>query len=239
MKLLYICIAALLTSCNPNKLPSGEELINLMYNKNKDCWYNTLCFSQKVYNYKNDSLVSEDTWHEVYKTPGKLAIKFSNMDSGNGMLFSNDSMYIFDKGLITKKLERLHDLIVLGLDVNNQQPEITIEQAKRLGYNLNLVMEVEYEGKPAWVVGDTAKLCFWVNKNDLLFLKMKRVSEKGYREIEFSKYESIDGYPVATEIKFYNSPRSIEMIEQYYDIKVNCAVSDSAFNPNHFVSIKW
>ena len=88
---INICVLALSASCNHIKEPSGEELINHMYNKNKDCWYGSLCFSQKVYNFKNDSLISEDIWHEVYKTPGKLAIKFNNMDKGNGMLFGNDS----------------------------------------------------------------------------------------------------------------------------------------------------
>jgi len=175
----------------------------------------------------------------VYQSPGKLAIKFTSWDSGNGMLFCKDSMYIFSNGEVVKKSERLHDLIVLGLEVNNQSPEKTISQAKQLGYNLNVISKTNIAGNTAWVVGDTSKLCFWVDAKSLLFLKMRKVAEGNFREVEFSKYEQIDGLPVATEILFYNNPGKLEMKEEYFDIRVNCSVNDSVFSPQTFINSQW
>nr|HPI45690.1 hypothetical protein [Tenuifilaceae bacterium] len=134
----------LLYSCKEPK--NGKELIEMMHQKHSQNFYQTLCFSQKVFHYNNDTLISEDIWHEAYKSPGRLILKFTDWNSGNGMIFSNDSLYVFDKGVLAKKIERLHDLIILGLDINNQDPEKTIKQVKRMGYDLTLINEVSLNG---------------------------------------------------------------------------------------------
>ncbi|HOZ13509.1 MAG TPA: hypothetical protein PK784_01870 [Tenuifilaceae bacterium] len=227
----------LLYSCKEPK--NGKELIEMMHQKHSQNFYQTLCFSQKVFHYNNDTLISEDIWHEAYKSPGRLILKFTDWNSGNGMIFSNDSLYVFDKGVLAKKIERLHDLIILGLDINNQDPEKTIKQVKRMGYDLTLINEVSLNGNFAWIVGDSTKLCFWVDAKSLLFLKMRRVTDSTFREVEFSKYDAIQGLAVATQIKFYNAPNKVEMIEEYFNVRVNCNVDDSIFYPFKFSSSKW
>lgn len=218
---------------------TGEGIIRMMYEKHKTNWYPSLCFSQKVFNYRNDSLISTDVWHEAYKTPGNLIIKFSSWESGNGMIFRTDSLYVFSKGEISSKMERLHDLVILGFDVYQQKVETTIIQAERMGYNLNLLEKVALNGNPAWLVGDSSKLCFWVDVQSLLFLKMKRVSATSYREVEFAKYEYLDDFPVATLIKFYDAPGKLNMVEEYFNVRVNCNVDDSIFTPQNFSKSTW
>lgn len=218
---------------------TGEDIIRMMYEKHKTNWYPSLCFSQKVFNYRNDSLISTDVWHEAYKTPGNLIIKFTSMDSGNGMLFRNDSLYVFDRGVVKSKTERLHDLIILGFDVNIQNPEITIKQIEKMGYNLNIVEKANINGKPAWLVGDTSKLCFWVDEESLLFVKMRRATSTGIREVEFAEYETINEFPVATLIKFYNNPGKLNMVEKYFNVNVNCSIDNSIFDPQHFNTATW
>ncbi|HPV57532.1 MAG TPA: hypothetical protein PKW61_10425, partial [Tenuifilaceae bacterium] len=88
-------------------------------------------------------------------------------------------------------------------------------------------------------VGDSTKLCFWVDAKSLLFLKMRRVTDSTFREVEFSKYDAIQGLAVATQIKFYNAPNKVEMIEEYFNVRVNCNVDDSIFYPFKFSSSKW
>lgn len=239
MKRLLILGLAVLLLYSCNKPNDGKELIEKMHQKHSKKFYQTLCFSQKVFHYKNDTLVSEDVWHEAYKSPGRLILKFTDWNSGNGMIFSNDSLYVFDKGVLAKKIERLHDLIILGLDINNQDPEKTIEQAERMGYDLTRINEVRLNGNFAWIIGDSTKLCFWVDAKSLLFLKMRRVTDSTFREVEFSKYDAIQGLPVATQIKFYNAPNKVEMIEEYFNVRVNCNVDDSIFYPYKFSSSKW
>lgn len=237
-RLLIFCFAILLLySCKEPK--NGKELIEMMHQKHSQNFYQTLCFSQKVFHYNNDTLVSEDIWHEAYKSPGRLILKFTDWNSGNGMIFSNDSLYVFDKGVLAKKIERLHDLIILGLDINNQDPEKTIEQAEQMGYDLTRINEVSLNGNSAWIVGDSTKLCFWVDAKSLLFLKMRRVTDSTFREVEFSKYDIVDGLPVATQIKFYNAPNKVDMIEEYFNVRVNCRVDNSIFNPESFSVSTW
>lgn len=239
MKRLLIFGSTILFLYACNKPNNGKELIELMHQKHSSNFYHTLCFSQKVFHYKNDTLVSEDVWHEAYKAPGNLILKFTDWNSGNGMIFSNDSLYIFEKGNMTRKIEKLHDLIILGLDVNTQKPEKIAKQVERLGYDLSQINKVNFKGNSAWLVGDSSKLCFWVDANNLLFLKMRRVTDSTYREVEFSKYDTIDGLPVATQIKFYSNPGTIDMVEEYFNVRVNCSVDSSIFNPKDFTSSTW
>ncbi|MDK2909812.1 MAG: hypothetical protein PWR20_1379 [Bacteroidales bacterium] len=239
-----ICIALLLGLWNidnvvaQSAIISGRDLIHEMHDRHTSQWYRSMCFSQKVLVFRNDSITSEDVWHEAYQSPGNLVIKYSDWDSGNGMLFSKDSLYVFKNGKLAQQIYKIHDLVVLGLDINIQRPEETIFQAEKLGYELSKVEKTKIDGRSYWVVGDTTKLCFWVDEN-LLFYKMRRVAGSSFREIEFAKYEKIDGKPVATVIKFYNGPGKLEIIEEYFNIRLDCEVPPAIFNPSNFNQARW
>ncbi len=218
---------------------NGYELIERMYNANKAAWYQTLCFSQEVLYYKNDSIVATDVWLEAYQSPSNLILKFTNWSSGNGLLFTNDSLYTYQDGALQSTRYRIHDLVVLGLDINNVSPEITAKRAEKCGYNLNIIAEDQCMGHNAWVVGDTSSTCFWVDKETLLFLKMRRKTGENSREVEFAKYENIEGYPVATVINFYSNHGELNMVEKYFNISPNCSVSSIIYNPKEFFNAKW
>lgn len=210
-----------------------------MYNANRANWYQTLCFTQKVINYKNGSIVSTDVWHEAYQSPGNLILKFTDWNSGNGILFTNDSIYSYLKGTLQSTMYRIHDLVVLGLDVNNIPPDITAKRVEKCGYNLNIIAEDQCLGHNAWVVGDTSTACFWADKETLLFLKMRRKIGDNSREVEFAKYENINGYPVATVINFYNIQGELTMVEKYFDITPNCNLPSTIYNPLEFKQALW
>jgi hypothetical protein len=210
-----------------------------MHNANKSNWYQTLCFSQEVLYYKNDSIVATDVWLEAYKSPGNLILKFNNWNSGNGYLFTNDSLYTYQDGNLQSTKYRIHDLVVLGLDINNVPPETTAKRAEKCGYNLSIIADDQCMGRDAWVVGDTSSICFWVDKETLLFLKMRRTTGENSREVEFAKYENINGYPVATVIKFYSNQGELNMVEKYFDISPGCSIPATIYNPNDFLNAKW
>lgn len=240
MKKLLVFLTLLFTIGSFAQQPkNGYELINQMYNANKANWYQTLCFSQKVINYQNDSIVSTDVWHEAYQSPSNLILKFTTWDSGNGLLFTNDSLYTYHDRALQSTRYRIHDLVVLGLDINNIPPETTAKRAEKCGYNLNIIAEDKCMGHDAWVVGDTQSTCFWVDKQTLLFLKMRRKTGENSREVEFAKYESIDGFPVATVIKFYSNGGELNMVEEYFNTVPNCSVPSTIYNPSNFFNAKW
>ena len=218
---------------------NGYQLIEQMYNANKSNWYQTLCFSQEVIYYKNDSIVSTDVWLEAYQSPSNLILKFTSWESGNGLLFANDSLYSYQNGALLSTKYRIHDLVVLGLDINNIPPQTTAKRAEQCGYNLNLLAKTQCMGRNAWVVGDTTSTCFWVDMETLLFIKMRRKTGENSREVEFAKYESINGYPVATLINFYDNNGKLSMVEKYFNVSPNCSVPATIYNPQSFVNVKW
>lgn len=236
--LLAMVLLLAITSCNrePQK---GYELIEQMYNANKSNWYETLCFSQEVFNYRNDSIIATEIWHEAYQSPGNLIIKFNDWTSGTGLLFTNDTIYSFRDDTLESVRYRIHDLVVLGLDINNIPPEATAERAVKCGYNLDLIAEGQCMGQDAWIVGDTLSTCFWVDRESLLFLKMRRRSGDNSREVEFAAYESINGFPVATEIRFYDSAGTLDMVEKYFNITPGCRVPSGTYSPAKFNNARW
>jgi hypothetical protein len=237
-KLIVLSLGVTICSCS-QKPQNGYELIEQMYNANKSNWYETLCFSQEVLRYMNDSVTATEVWHEAYQSPGNLILKFNDRDSGNGILFTNDSIYSYREGALESVRYRIHDLVVLGLDINNIPPETTAERAVKCGYNLDLITEGQCMGRDAWIVGDTTGTCFWVDRESLLFLKMRRRSGENSREVEFARYESINGYPVATEIRFYDHNGVLNMVEKYFNITPGCKVPSATYNPAGFMNAKW
>jgi len=240
MKNILIALTLLLTISSCSRKPrNGYELIEQMHNANKSNWYETLCFSQEVLIYRNDSVISTEVWLEVYQSPGNLIIKFNDWNSGTGMLFTNDTIYSFREDALESVRYRIHDLVVLGLDINNIAPEITAERAVKCGYNLDLIAEGRCMGRDAWIVGDTLSTCFWVDRESLLFLKMRRKAGDNSREVEFATYESINGFPVATEIRFYDNNGVLSMVEKYFNITPGCKVPSGTYIPSKFLNIRW
>jgi len=240
MKTVLIVLTLFITLISCSQKPrNGYELIEQMYNANKSNWYETLYFSQEVLHYGNDSVTATDVWHEAYQSPGKLIIKFNDWDSGTGLLFANDTIYSFKEGALESVRYRIHDLVVLGLDINNIPPETTAERAVKCGYNLDLIAEGQCMGRDAWLVGDTTSVCFWVDKESLLFLKMRRRSGENSREVEFARYESINGYPVATVINFNDNNGVLNMVEKYFNITPGCRVPSGTYSPAKFNNARW
>jgi len=62
------------------------------------------------------SLVATDVWMEAYKSLGNLILKFNNWNSGNGFLFTNDSLYTYQDGTLQSTKYRIHDLVVTQMN---------------------------------------------------------------------------------------------------------------------------
>ena len=59
------------------------------------------------------------------------------------------------------------------------------------------------------------------------------------QEVEFAGYESINGFPVATEIRFYDSNGKLSMIEKYFNITPGCKVPSGTYSPSNFNNARW
>lgn len=218
---------------------SGENLIKLMNERYSGKFYKTLCFSQEVLRYDADSLISTEIMHEAYQSPGNLILKFKDWDSGEGLIFTKDSLYTILSGKVDKVQYRLHDLLIIGLDIYNIEKEITVQKLKQLSYNLSLISSDICMGKEARCVGDKASNCFWIDKSNLLFLKMQVRNKERSRSVEFTEYKIIGGAPVVTVINFYDSNNKLTMQERYFNVRPFAEVNPSIFIPENFLKSKW
>lgn len=235
---LIICVTA-----DQKSPPSGEEVIKKMHKEWNGKWGRNMRFDQNVYLYKNDSLVKEEVWQEILSSPQNLQIRFNGFETGNGILFRNDSVYHFTDGKLSRKEERVHHLLLLGFDVYFLPPSETLKKLKDLGFDLNKSFEKNTAAGTVYVVGtndpeDSTSSQFWINKEKLYLEKVLLNRNGNISEVNMKNYQIIDSYPVATEIDFYTNGE-LYMVEKYFDVSFPEHVDPAIFNPNNFPEMKW
>jgi len=128
MKLMKPAVLfALLATFAQAQIHTGEDLLRAMHDRYQKTWYQTCTFTQKSTTYKPDGTSSVDTWHEALMTPGKLRIDIGDPAKNDGYLMIDGTATIFKDGKNVKELPLVNMLLVLGFDVNKQDPDITIK----------------------------------------------------------------------------------------------------------------
>mgnify|MGYP003133206509 CR=1 FL=1 len=222
----------------------GLSLLEKMYARYQGKWYKNLTFDQQTIRYDEDgNVVSENIWYEAIQMPDKLAIKFDEMDKGNGMIFRNDSIYQLKEGVVSASRIMYHPLLILGFSVYDQPAVKTARALTILGFDLEKAYQRDYNGKKVYVVGalegDESSNQFWIDKETLLFVRMTQNFGNGRnQDVHFDKYEKVDGGWVATEIKFYTDNK-LRLLETYSNIKSPKSLSPEIFEPNSFEGAKW
>ena len=213
---------------------SGEDVIRAMHDRYAGKWYTTLSFVQHNTATKADGTQEHSTWHEDARIPGNLRIDFLP-DSGNGLLFANDSEYVRQADTLAHAEALIHPLMVLGFDVYAQPVATSIAKLKALGIDLSVVHEDSWEGRPAYVVGakagDLRTKQFWIEKGRLLFVRML---ERGRRdttrmnETRFESYRAVGPVWVSPRVEFLVDGRQV-WLEEYDDITTGKPLADSLF----------
>ncbi|MEX0608612.1 MAG: hypothetical protein WD016_00200 [Balneolaceae bacterium] len=223
---------------------SGEDVIRAMHEKYEGKWYEFLTFEQKTTFFGPDGEVQKtQTWFEAMEVPGRLAIKFDEKDGGNGILFRDGVQYGFANGEKIQEAERVHDLLVLGFDVYAQEPEITIEQLTKTGYDLEKWYEDEWQGRAVYVVGSDKpgmdSRQFWIDKERLIFVRnISFGRQNSLQEVQFNKYEPLGEGWIAPEVVFFANG-SKGLLEEYSRIKIPDFLSDEIFQPESFLNAVW
>jgi hypothetical protein len=213
---------------------SGEDVIRAMHDRYAGKWYTTLSFVQHNTATKADGSQEHSTWHEDARIPGRLRIDFLP-DSGNGLLFANDSEYVRQADTLAHAEALIHPLMVLGFDVYAQPVATSITKLQALGIDLSVVHEDSWEGRPVYVVGaragDVRTKQFWIEKQRLLFVRML---ERGRRdttrmtETRFESYRAVGPVWVSPRVEFLVDGRQV-WLEEYDDITTGRALADSLF----------
>jgi hypothetical protein len=242
MRILIFTLLLLLTTASTAlaDYKTGDEVVAAMYKKYNKTWYSTLTFQQATTNYKPDGTSTVSTWYEALLAPGKLRIDFEPLDKHNGALFTGYKVYSYRDGKLVGSRDLVHPLLVLGFDVYKQPVATTISQLKGMGIDLTVVHEEQWQGKSTIVVGakhgDLTTPQFWIDKKDLLFV---RLIEKGGRDgksiedTEFNKYVKVKGGWVAAGVRFTIDGK-LATTEDYTNIKTGMTL-----DPDLWVPEKW
>jgi len=245
MRPTLLLLTLTVTLANAQDIRSGDALLRAMHDRYQSSWYQTVTFTQKSTTYKPDGTSSAETWYEAASIPGKLRIDIGPPADGKGYVLVDGDVSIIKDNKIAGTRHSVNMLLVLGFDVNRQDPDTTIKVVKGEGYDLSKLHEDTWEGKPAYVVGadqgDLKSKQFWVAKDTLLFVRVIEPAqgEPGkLDDIRFTNYRPLAGAWIAAGVEVWSEGKKV-FSEDYTDIQANVKLAPGVFDPQQFAATHW
>ena len=242
---LVCCLLVFLTTATAAKITTAEQLVTAMQEKYANSWYRTATFVQKTTNIDKDGNKKVETWYEALSVPGSLRIDFTPVKDGNGILFTNNQIYIFKNGKVESNRPYVHPLMVLGFDIYRLPPAEVIEKLKGLKFDLSILREDTWQGRPVYVVGaragDLHSAQFWIDQKNLYFVRMLRpVGRDGAQtqETQFNKYQKLGGGWMSPEVIFSVDGKTVTT-EEYSELRAGVTLPDKLFDPQSFATVHW
>src|SRR5882672_1603653 len=227
------------------KIKTTEDLVQAMQKKYAKSWYKTATFVQKTTNYEKDGTKKVETWYEALSVPGSLRIDFTPVKDGNGILFTDNKIYIFKNGKVDANRPYVHPLMILGFDIYRLTQADALEKLKGLKFDLSIFREDTWQDRPVYVVGarqgDLHSAQFWIDKKNLYFVRMIRPGGKDgaqTQETQFNKYVKLGGGWMAPEVIFAVDGKTVTS-EEYSDLRANVALDSRLFDPQYWTTVHW
>src|SRR2546421_6799566 len=243
--IMLVLILTLAPIALASKITTTEQLIQAMQKKYAKSWYRTATFVQKTTNIDKDGNKKVETWYEALSVPGSLRIDFTPTKDGNGILFTNNQIYVFKDGKVDSNRPYVHPLMILGFDVYRLSQAEAIEKLKGLKFDLLILREDTWQGRPVYVVGakagDLHTAQFWIDKQNLYFVRMLRPAGKDgsqTQETQFNKYQKLGGGWMSPEVIF-SVDGKIVTTEEYSDLRADVPLDAKLFDPQYFATVHW
>jgi len=228
---------------SPPPFPDGKALIEAMYQRYRGKWYRSMTFVQTTEFLK--PAPRTETWYEAMRVPGMLRIDIAPLDSGNTILFRNDTLYRFQQANLRATRPLVHPLMVLGFDVYADPPAKTLERLSGLGFDLSRIHETTWQDRPTYVVGaepgDVTSAQFWIDRERLVFVRMLQPAPDGsgaVAETQFNRYQKLGKGWVAVEVIF-NLNGETTLRETYADVQGDVKLPDGLFEPARYGKPGW
>ena len=245
----FILVCCLTTVIAPAtyaaKIRTTEKLVSAMQKTYGKSWYRTATFVQKTTDYGKDGNKKISIWYEALSVPGSLRIDFTPIKDGNGILFTDRKIFSFKDGKQESSRAFVHPSMILGFDIYKLPAADVIETLKGLKFDLSILREDTWQGRPVYVVGakqgDLHSLQFWIDQKQLYFVRMLRPAEKDgaqTQETQFNKYQRLGGGWMAPEVIF-KVDGQVRTTEEYSDMRANPALDARLFDPQYWASVHW
>jgi hypothetical protein len=239
---IFALCAPLFIFSQSKTIKDGNSLVAAMHKKYAGKWYKNFTFIQDIIFYKDSQEVKREKWYEALSFPGNLVIKFNDMNSDDGVIFSDRKVTSIKDGKALEPKPFIHDLLLAGFDVYFLKPTETSHLLDSLGYKMNVLHEDTFSGRKVYVVGaekgDDQSNQFWVDAERLYLHRIIYKKGKSVQDVVFGDYILMNKYWVATSVSFKRDGK-LEAIEKYYDIKFPDKLDSEIFQPTKFLDSKW
>jgi outer membrane lipoprotein-sorting protein len=243
--ILLLITLSLAPAALAKKINTTEELIQALQNKYAKSWYKTATFVQKTTNIDKDGNKKVETWYEALSVPGSLRIDFTPVKGGNGILFTNNQIYVFKDGKVENNRPYVHPLMILGFDMYRLPQADVLEKLKGLKFDLTVFREDTWQGRPVYVVGakagDLHSPQFWIDQKNLYFVRMLRPAGRDgaqTQETQFNKYQKLGGGWMSPDVIFLVDGKVVTT-EEYSELKANMTLDSKLFDPESFATVHW
>lgn len=245
-RILFILCALLAMApvTQASKISTGEDLIGAMKKKYAKSWYRNTTFKQVTTDYEKDGSKKVSIWYEAIAMPGKLRIDFDPIKDGNGILFADDNIYSVKGGKVESSRPLIHPLVLLAFDVYFLPVDQTVAKLKQLKFDLSILREDTWQGRPVYVVGakagDMHSPQFWIDKKRLYFVRMIRpIGKDGAltSETQFNRYERLDSGWISPEVIFLVDGKTTTT-EAYSEMRSNVDLDENLFVPEKWSTAK-
>ncbi len=243
--LIMLSLILLVVPAYAAKIKTTEDLVSAMQQKYGKSWYKTATFVQKTTNYEKDGTKKVETWYEALSVPGSLRIDFTPVKDGNGILFTDNKIYIFKNGKLDTNRPYVHPLMILGFDIYRLTQPDALENLKGLKFDLSILREDIWQGRSVYIVGarqsDLHSPQFWIDRKNLYFVRKIRPAGKDgaqTQETQFNKYVKLGGGWMAPEVIFTVDGKTVTT-EEYSEMRANVALDSKLFDPQHWTTVHW
>lgn len=202
---------------------SGSAIIKAMHQRYYKAPCKAYTFSQKNTHYKADTVSGSSVWYEAVEFPDKFRIDFGVKENGNYVIFRNDSVFNYKKGVLTKVRADSSTLLLLLGGMYYRDLDDVMRRMRAAGYHTNVVSKQLWNKSEVYVIGakekDLVSNQLWIDKKTLRLLRIiEKMNEQETMDMRFEAHQDwCQGY-VETRVSFRRNG-ILEQVEEYYDVK--------------------
>lgn len=231
-----ILLALLSFFVQRHEVDNGKTFITKLHKRNHYTWYTSEIIIQDTRRYRNDSLISTETWYEVIVFPKKFRIDFGDYTKGNCIIYRNDSAYVLKDNKCIKAYPEQNDLLfLLGGMYSEPSADAVREKLAAFGFDWHKAYRTKWKGHKVMVIGasgasDTNSSQLWIDTRNYTLLRSLKYIPGRNEEGIFTGHKKYGNAYVESDVTFYINGKLVQH-EKYSNIRVNDPVNPELFRP--------
>jgi outer membrane lipoprotein-sorting protein len=242
-KVALLALLAAASSLSAQNPQDGRALLERMRSAYAGKWFKTVTFVQQTIRKNPQTNVTDTTtWYEALKAPDRLRIDFGDPKSGNGVVYTADSLYVVRGDTVRRTVPSGNPFLPFVMGVYAQPLDTTLRQIASYKFDLTKLYTTTWQGRPTYVAGsqsaaDTISPQFWIDQERLVVVRMlvalNPAAPTDVADIRLDDYRPVAGGWLAVRVAIMRGGQVIQK-EDYSDWRGNVDIPD-----DFFVAQKW